>query len=180
MTFNHELYSSFGFIKSISADELDHHTKQGWILLETNNVTEGQLFNLQTQIANPQPPQGSYGYSPVLSLNTQQLATVSTVKFLIGYPKESALKDLNDRITSLLYQNDNNYKTIRDLGISNDAKDKEVETLKTELTRTEAYRAEASKSLDDARKQIRTMEADLAKVRKAIGDLSFREIIDIK
>jgi hypothetical protein len=164
-----------GPVEVVEPEVLGSCTRNGWKILAV--IQDDHLEEVTDQEVNPHKDQNGYNYSTT-TIPTQRHHKCRRTRFLIGQTGESALSEqilATDVLATKLFQ------------ANALLKEATADRTKTENARGAAQRGaeDARKSLEEARRQLheeqerrRLLEGDMAKVRQAVGDLRWREILD--
>ncbi len=119
------------------------------------------------------------GMSYPTSVNRQELAKYKVLRFLMVKDGESRVAELADNLDAMKFERDGalsnvaaHEKTIAQLKSSSDALTQDIERRRVLLERETAETAKL-------RERLRTMEGDIAKFRKEIGEQRWREITSL-
>lgn len=169
--------------KVVPADELDCYTENGWEVVEgfdqddLVNVPVATLPSQMPEHLEPYPPSGLHrsvasGYKVV---------TVRRRHYLVVHDRGKVLEDLHGQLEELGKKANDHYWEREK---AKDAHEKALEELQKELAREQELRGSVEKTrdltigyLENMRNQNHRLEQDLGKLRKAIGNLKFKEIV---
>ena len=161
---------SRGVAKVVEANDVEYLTREGWRIAKVLPESRMELANEQVPLM---PPGQSY---PTQASGTRGLV-VGFHRFLMFFDEKSALAkfateakqrhiELCDMRTALTAaQSDLKLQT---------AEAKKAETLRAAAT---AENASLSQRYYDERKLKQKMEEDIAKIRKAVGEMKMKEIL---
>ena len=161
-----------GQVKVVTASELDFLTTQGWrLVFSYQDTTHASCMETE-----PTPP-GYQGYNCNGTIQVTRYKPNATTYFVLHKTESQVIEELNQRAANAEHetsearrQRDEAKKALEDLT-------KEHQTLKN----TSSFDAQRLKNVGEERDRFRTtsskLEADLAKVRTAIGERQFNEIL---
>ena len=177
-------YAPYGVLKFVPAHQLEAHTQEGWKLLEVYTVKCQVPINVsRTETVPPYPASGSSGYYNPPSTQTvmdTEIREESSICCLIALSEDSALKTLSDKLSA---KEDDLKKSLADLDflkVSTKTANDTASAAKLGEERVKSSLTVALADLDSVRAKNRAMEADLAVIRTAVGDLKFKEILGQK
>ena len=171
---SNENFPRRGSRKVVEADELQLATESGWTLLESfDEVQAESCFGQEPR----QVPDTSSGYVND-TVSTQRFMSVTTRKFLLGMEEDCILAVKAAEIATLEADISALRETMTEVETLKDKFEGEFNKVKKILDQQQDCldkERETNRILD---KKCRRMEEDLGKLRVAIGDLQFKEILD--
>lgn len=163
-----------GHVKRARPEELDELTRTGWKVLGT--FQEDVLDTASDVEVNPNPA-GPNEYNYMATVCTTRTHRLRQTWFVVGVDEETTIAQQAKQIAEL-EQNLLEARTAQAelIGQLNSAK-KDFQAASTDLEATSRCLEEARQDFAEARRGQRKLETDLGKVRQAVGDLRWREIL---
>jgi hypothetical protein len=159
-----------GLVKVVHENQVADLSRVGWAIIAFYQET--QLMPCQEQEPNEN---NQYGHGPTYSLMRYKPSTFT--RFVMQLDEQSALtqaaEDLKTCQSTFSAANAELTKTKKDLEVMGQGRlkaEQEAERLRSERTRN-------LESVDRATKIYRKLEDDIAKIRKALGELKLKEIL---
>ena len=159
--------TGLSWFKAVSASFLESETKKGWKLVGVVSEQQPHIAMDQQAVFNPQ-------HNYIQSHPVQHTIPVTVLHFILGYEENKVIEDFQKEVASLTEQ----VKALPE-------KEKVIEHLKKELTQVQGVRDANGQELNatrtrvnEGRIQVMKMEADIAKIRKAVGELRMKEILE--
>lgn len=165
-----------GPVKVVNDNELESHTASGWVHLASFEERCAEYVSGKEPAMFPKNDSGYHNDSDLV-VETSRAIPASTWKHLIGQPKETALQEASEKIEGLEH-------AVKALGeeMKKGAEEKQVvekqlaQSQENEKRYMETFEGESSRH-QDTRTRMRQMEADLGKLREAIGSVEFDRIL---
>ncbi len=162
-----------GQLKVVTAPEVEALTLSGWHLVFTYQDTcQVQLTDSEPDL---RPPNSGYYNSGMVSVTRYK--PIDITYFVMRFEENSAIARMTNDLESLgkavVGERESRIKAEKNLA---DA-EKRVTEAKRAIDDAGARAGNISSQLENARTSNRKLEADLAKVRTAIGELKFKEIV---
>lgn len=173
--------------KVVLADDLDWHTEQGWEIVEGFDqddvvhlpANEERLVGNRSD-AQSRSPRSFEQYGPTIQPGFKPVK-VRRRYYLLVTDRGKRLDDLRERVHDLTEQvRQHSWEKVR-------FRDEYIETIKElegQLAEEQGERDHAEKAAERTQRQLvnernrsHEFEMDLGKLRKAIGDLKFKEIV---
>ncbi len=161
--------------KCVGPLELETWTRKGWVI---EQILNSQRIGMAPgEIPNPHPRpdsndnySGYHGYREMLSTHTPTI--VQEPMFLVW--KEESQETIETELRGINAKKEGRIKELEnELQHAHQQTESYKETGRNIATRETGLRTKYNDLLDSSRK----MEEDMGKVRKAIGDLKFKEIV---
>lgn len=160
-----------GVYKVIAGPDLEAYTRDGWQLIETREVEIFDPGRVDKQI---QDPSRGYYTGTVTEYHPTKL---KTVQYVIMKDDGSIRKDYEIKLAQSA---EKTYLAEQALRVAEKSVEESAKALiktSAELLSAESDVRAACAQRDDANDQCHKLENAVAKVRQAIGDLKFKEIV---
>jgi len=161
-----------GPVMAVNADELNAYTGRGWVLLERFEETDAVAMPHEV----PNPRAEDYNYLPTMTVT--EVAVVKTSRYLIGQTERDALAAAKDATARAVEAKADAAEGQR---IANEALAELEGKHEVLMQSAHALRTQVAQNIGIAReeKELRhKLEADLAKLRKHVGEKTFNEAVN--
>lgn len=164
-----------GLVRTARGEELESLTLSGWKLVFSYQQVVHESCQEQ-EIFDPSKFNGYYnnGYPTV---NVTRYKPNTTTLFVLHKSESSALESMQAQLTDTQTALSQEHYTSERLGKELSDAQKQVETEKSISTQRSDTIRRVEAERDRFRSTSTKLEADLAKIRKAIGERSFNEIL---
>ena len=157
--------------QEVDAYSLTNLTQEGWTVIA--------LLSAQTtdSTQNSKPRYDRDGHQ----LGTDyvdETFVISQPRYLIGKTRDKVLEELREERRGLKDTSDHHESRADNLGIRVEDLKKDVASKEKCIERQVESKDKAVRARDDADDRSRKMEGDLGKLRQALGDIKFKEIIE--
>ena len=155
--------------------EVEQWTRQGWALVAAHSSTVAEKISLQTPLAVEGTPasNGSYGHPGSVHNGTRE-EVVQAHEPLFLLAKEDAIILREEQ---LLVERDEARKRAEAVGKERDQAIVELKHVQDALGPTQSRLNEVSLQGLEERKTMRKLEADIGKIREAVGSQRMKEIL---
>lgn len=166
-----------GIVKVVSEYEVEKSTREGWVV-ESRFLKKVVLPFQETEV---DPHIGKSNYYPIHGntgvVNVQRMREVEQLVFVVRLDEDSAIARLTEELKA---STASTQKYAAELGeqkkIAAEAETK-AKALHEGYDNVSARLRAQSEAGEVMRKALKKLEEDLAKVRKAVGDIKFKEIV---
>jgi septation ring formation regulator EzrA len=154
--------------------EVDQHsllgmTQDGWVVIALLNSS-----TIDSRQSN-KPYVDGQGYSQ--SNYVEEAFVLNQPRYLIGKTRDKVLEELRESEREAVQNSKNHQADATVFKEQVEGKEKTIEAKEKEIDQQHERIQGLQEKANDARSMQQKMEGDLAKVRKAVGDIKFKEIV---
>jgi hypothetical protein len=159
----------FAAYQEVDGMQLDHMTSNGWIIvaLLSTDVVDTQSSN--------KPYTDSNGYQTTQYVD--ETYVLKQPRYLVGKTRDKVLEELRESERDAVQHSKNYQADVTVFKEQVEGKEKTIAAKEREIDQQHERIQGLQQKANDARSMQQKMEGDLAKVRQAVGDIKFKEII---
>jgi Mg2+ and Co2+ transporter CorA len=160
-------------------DDLYHYTTTGWRLVAV--VQEEVVVTVDDEEVRPEHLcQTSYYAGDAEHIKCRQSFTRTVTKYVVTKRSEDVLEGMTERVREAEQKAKETQTDMGDAQARVFKLEERVTQLEGALTNERTARDVILREKDEALKSLRKMERDIAKVRKAVGNLRMDDILGVK